>query len=517
MAQIPVPTSFSSREVHRFVRDLDRRLERLDRAILAAEWDLYTGRSSCGSERWQLQRGALLSDDRLLEWIRSALNRAWPDLVRRRLELLERVLLDTQVEQHPDVVTRRTALQRRIVAFRPRWNGKRVNRAVIHRVIREDPVPSHRRAAYLALEPLYRPMEDGVRDLIRIRNDRARALGFPSFAHMRLGFEGFTPSQIEDLATGATGAASGSIRRIRDRADPDVVRSGWHPWDLWQVRTRLARLPDRSFPLRTMLPTILRAIRQWGFRTERMRFRVVFHDLPSGGLTLAPDPPDDVRILVHPQAGWFAYWVMFHEVGHAVHSASIRAPRHLLRWHENVPGFGGFHEGIGGLFEEIAKEEEWLRAQPGIDPEQARSFAETWHDSDLLGTAQVVSWMRVEQALYRHPERDPMPEAHRFDRRLFGFDDYAALSFVDSFWVDTPCYAPNYLLAALFHYQIARSMREQLGEPLWPNPHVGPWLTRKWFAPGSLYDWVPRVRELTGRPFGASDFRAAFAGHRGEP
>ncbi len=56
-----------------------------------------------------------------------------------------------------------------------------------------------------------------------------------------------------------------------------------------------------------MFPRILQAVGKWGFRWGRRPFQVVFHDLPAGGLTLAPDPPRDVRILVHPTDGWQAY------------------------------------------------------------------------------------------------------------------------------------------------------------------------------------------------------------------
>jgi peptidyl-dipeptidase A len=510
VAKLSVPGTADPAEGRRFLRGLDHRLERLDRAILIADWDLYTGRSRSHPERWQLERSALLSDERLLRWVRSVRADRWPAVDRRRLELLGRIVVDAQVEQHPEIVRQRSELLRRIVAFRPLWKGRRVNRAVLQRVLREDVDEANRRRAYYALDPLQRPLEAPLRELVRARNDRARDLGYPNFAEMRLGFQGLTVARLSSLCDDAVATAPARMKALRERWDQEGERSGWHPWDFVHARERLASLPDRSFPVRAMLPRILRALRDWGFRTERMRFKVVFHDLPSGGQTLAPDPPSDVRIQVHPMGGWHAYRVMFHEVGHAVHSASIRAPRHLLRWHENVPGFGGFHEGIAQLFEEIPRDEVWLSAQPGVDPGLAHAFAEIWREADLWDVAHLVSWLRVEQALYRDPDRDPSEEARRFDRRVFGYDDYVPASFVSSFWIDAPVYAPNYLFATLYHYQLARSLRERFGEPLWPNAKVGPALTREWFAPGSMYDWVPRLRELTGRPFSARDFRAAY-------
>ena len=194
-----------------------------------------------------------------------------------------------------------------------------------------------------------------------------------------------------------------------------------------------------------------------------------------------------------------------------MHSSLIRAPRHLLRWSENVPGFGAFHEGIGGLFEDIPNSAEWLTTQPGVDRKRAEEFARLAQDGNLIWAAWHADWMRTEELLYEHPERDPMPEVQRFERRVFGFDEYRPLSFVDSFFVESPFYGSNYLLAILFGCQVSQTLRKLFGEPIWPNRRVGPWLARNWFAPGSLYDWAPRLKELTGRPFGISAFRERFA------
>ena len=54
------------RGVRRFLAELEQRLEHQDRAILVAEWDLFTGRSRAGAERRNLKRSRLISDERHL-------------------------------------------------------------------------------------------------------------------------------------------------------------------------------------------------------------------------------------------------------------------------------------------------------------------------------------------------------------------------------------------------------------------------------------------------------------------
>jgi len=509
LTTLHIPATYEPKTVERFVRDLDRRLEPLDRGILTAEWALFTGQGTGGgSDRGQLRRTALLSDPRLLPWIERATGRSPSRFTERRLALLERLVRDTLIEQQPEIVQLRGEMQRRIVRFRPSWNGRSVGRSRIQRLLRESRDRPARRRAFYAFEPLHRPLEDGLRRLVRARNAGARSQGFRTFAEMRLRFAGVTPNQLETWSEEVAGPARAQVAELRDRFQDRTGARSWFPWDFSFARQDRVRLPPRAFPRAGMMPRILSAVRRWGFPVDRMRFRIVFHDVPAGGMTLAPHPPDDVRIVVHPTGGWLAHLVLFHEVGHAVHSASIRAPGHLLRWHENVPGFAPFHEGIGTLFEEIPSLAAWLRTLRGISPAQAEEFALAQRHEGALDAGWHAAWLRIEQRLYREPDRDPMPEAQRFERRVFGYDRYPPLSFVDPFFVDTPVYAPSYLLALLFGQQLRAGLIDRFGEPFWPNPRIGPWLTRHWMRPGSMVEWIPAMAELTGRPFGSAAFRA---------
>ncbi len=509
MAALPVPSPADLAGGRRFLLEIDRRLERLDRAILISDFNQQAGRSSRGPERWQLARSALLSDPALLPWVRSARESRWPARLARELELLERIALEARVEESPEVVRLRNELARRVVRFRPLWKGRRVDRVIPRRALREDPDPEVRRRGYYAEEELHRSLEAPLRTLIELRNERAREAGFRDLSEMRLGFSGIRPDEFDGLCEEVLRTAPGALRALRDRRDRSEADHGWHPWDVAYARERLARPPDALFPKGRMLPRILQAVARWGFRTGSMHFRVVFHDLPAGGLTLAPDPPRDVRILVHPVGGWSAYHVMFHEVGHAVQSSLVRVPGHLTLWHENVPGFGGYHEGIGALFEEIPRDGAWL-AGMGVERPLASEFARVRREGELGDAVSTVLWAQTEMELYRHPGKDPVPALERRRRQLYGFDEYAPPSFADSFWVDLPIYSPNYLFAKLFHHQLAETIRSTLGEPLWPNRRVGPWLTRHWFRDGSLFDWKPRIREVSGSPFGAGAFQRAM-------
>lgn len=491
-----------SREVARFLGRLERELERIDRSLFLAWWNQVAGLSREGTEPWDLRRGRLLGRPPLLDFLRSALDRPHPGLLARRLELARRVVEDSMVEQHPSVVRLRARLSREVVGFRPRWGHSHLTMDQAREIERTDPDRERRRRAYLARHEIDGRIEAGLRELIRRRNDRARSLGYRSFPEFRLSAEGLTEAQLErmlDAVGRVTRPAARAVSTEFREADGD---GAFYPWDEWIALGRRQSLPDRAFPGRTMTPDTLSGIRAWGFRYPRRALRILRRSSLTGGMTLAVRIPDDVRVVVSPSGSHLYYGVLFHELGHAVESLYTRGPTHLLRGPENVPGFAGFREGIGGFFEEIAGDRAWLATRKGLSSSEVEAALGAQRGSTLWWTSGTVAWVANELAIYRRPSA-PLAEAFvRRWRNATGYDEYPAGSIADPFWVEAGFYAKSYLLASLVAAQLHEARRAQVPGPLWPNRKVIPWLARTWFRNGIRYDWVPRMREVTGRPFG---------------
>ena len=466
---------------------------------------MYSGRSSREPERWITARARFLGRDAVREWVGSARRQVGSDTVlARRLELLERLYLDAASEQHPSVVRLRSWLQRRIVAFRPRFQGHRVSRAQIYDELRSNPDAAAREEAYRAEDELSRRLEPAVRDLLQARNERARVLGFRNYPELRLRFEGLSVSRLKALCQAAVAPLRKAIAPLRSEFFESTRRNAWFPWDLRFAQEKRAVLPAQAFPARSMVAAVRSALQRWGLPMHRLPIRVTLHDIPFGGLTFPVRVPTDIRILVPPNGGWDWYVAGFHEFGHAVHFSLIRQPGHLLRSPD--VGFSGFAEGIADLFEELAMNPRWLAGRRGLDSDTVRVFRTGRAKEHLVRAAIAANWVTTELDLYQNPQRDPAPAAMARLREQFGFGAYAPRSFLQVTYVTHPVYDQSYLLSLLFRKQIVRAISQQLGNPLWPNARVGPWLAENWFGPGARYDWIPRVREVTGQPFGVDAF-----------
>ena len=464
------------------------------------------GHSSANGDTWRAQRRALLVEPPLLQVLHTVRKVGHRGLAARRAELLGRVVLDAQIEQAESIARRRLSLQRVTADFRPRWQGRRVGREVIWRAMRSSPLRAVRRHAYYAEDPLYRRSQSGLRTLAELRNERARAAGFRSFPDYRLAMEGLTVASMNRLFEEALRYAPEEMRRWRRLFEERTRVRSWAPWDVEYAQQLERGLPDSSFPGRSMVDVVIAAMRQWGFTRSQLDFRVDQHDLASGGLCLTPDPPSDVRVIVHPSGGFWPYFALFHETGHAIAARSVRQPTHLLRDPERAPGFGGLLEAEAGFFEQIVWSPAWLGTRPALNPEQIRSAAQGARRGALLAIANLAVWTQQELTLYLHPHRDPAAEGARTATRIFGYDPYRPRSFADSFAIESPLYGVSYLLAELIRAQMMEAALAEVGPKLWPNRKIGPWLVQNIFRDGALLDWKQRLRAATGTPFSAAAF-----------
>jgi hypothetical protein len=495
----------TDRDAQRALDAVERRLARFDRQISLADWASYQGR---GNERTcaqrQSDRARYLRDPRRARLAESLAARFPGSSVGRQAELLRRIVLDSEVEQAPEVVRLRAGLQGRIVRFRPMWHRRRVGRAAVQEVLWSSPDRRERHRAWAAEEPLRRSLEPSLRRLIGLRNDLARDHGFPHFAAFRLAFEHMTAARVRGLGREAIRPLAGHVRQLREEFVERSKEDGWAPWDLrWAIEQR-SPLPADAFPAGRMMATVDRALGAWGLPPERRRFRIVRCDIPFGGLTLPVQVPNDVRVLVHPRGGWEYYCVLFHELGHAVHLSSISVPHHLERTIE--PGFAAFAEGIATIFERVADDPNWLSSLPGISPALAERFAESRRAASVFYAAGYLLGLESELRLYERPDLDPAGDVCRLSRQWFGYDTHAPGSWGDPFRVTHPMYVQSYLLAYLFRAQVTDAMLRETRGPLWPNPRAGPWLTRALLRAGSRYDWLDRVEAVTGAALSAEAF-----------
>jgi len=501
----PPSATSNVRATSAFLDELERSLARIDRAVNLANWEFEMGKPVSNLRGLQASRTRLLTSPGLMEWARDARARQSSDTLSRRLELIERMALDAKLEQNPEVARIRNSLYERLHRFKPKLKGRTVTFTELWDHLWKDADREVRREAYYAQDSLFRSMEPGVRRLIQARNEVAKNLGYRGFAEARLGMEKLSPSSLEGIMDSLPLSRFKELEKSRkERFHKLTGADGWYPWDETYLHRLESAGSTHAFPAQGVVETVLSGVRKWGFRGNALQFKIIRKPNPYVGSQMAIDAPKDVRVVVDPREGSVHYHILFHEFGHAIHSRSVRGESFLLRNHEFAASFNGLCESIAGLFEDIPSTANWLRTRAGLSSAEIEKLLTLNGEATAQRISELTGIVRSELSLYRDPRVDIRAGLHRSLREAMDYDDFTPRSWVDSFYLDTPLYNKSYLISFIFGPQVFEAALRDIGGERWPNPRMGPWLTAKWLRLGAVVDWLPHVREVTGRPLGTA-------------
>jgi hypothetical protein len=187
--------------------------------------------------------------------------------------------------------------------------------------------------------------------------------------------------------------------------------------------------------------------------------------------------PDRVVLSVRPRGGFADYSALFHELGHALHFASIGT---------QTPGETPFEvrrcgdlstaEAFAYVFHYLLYDWRWLKRHLDLD-----------RDADLVRELLVYELFRArgraarlpyELELYRRGPRPALADMYRDALgRATRCDWPAALYLWD---VDPRFYSARYLRAWMLETRLFETMREKFDEDYWRNPRASAWLAKLW-------------------------------------
>jgi hypothetical protein len=177
--------------------------------------------------------------------------------------------------------------------------------------------------------------------------------------------------------------------------------------------------------------------------------------------------PEEVYLVLRPRGGYQDYWAFWHELGHALHFASVDPEESFAaRW----LGDASVTEGFAMLWDHMVGERGWLSRYMGLGKREAENLSFELGVYDLYGLRRYCAKLIYELSLHRkrgsdiaRRYADTLTEATSF--RYFP-EDYL----VD---VDPAFYAARYLRAWQFQASVSRLLLEEYDEDWYRNPRAG--------------------------------------------
>lgn len=461
-------------------------------------------------------------------------------MLKREIEILYLQHLEKQVD--PALLQKMTAkanaIEKAFNVYRAKVKGQEMTDSQVRKVLKESKDAANRKAVWEASKDVGKQVEADLRELVALRNEAARKLGFRDYHVMQLTLNEQNQDDVLRLFDELDELTRGPFAKMKGQIDARLARNyniaaselrPWHYHDPFfqeppaVFETNLDAVYEKA--------NILKLCRDFyagiGLPIDDVIARSDLYEKAGKSphaFCTDIDREGDVRVLgnIVPNEYWMA--TMLHELGHSVYS-SKNIPRtvpYVLRMESHILTT----EGVAMQFERFSKSADWLTSM-GVKVADTEAFNQTGlrmrQNHLLIFSRWCQVMLRFEKALYANPGQDlnrlwwDLVEQYQLLKRPEGRSapDYASKIHI----VSAPAYYHNYMMGELFACQVhATIAREVLGgvSPRRANyvgkHEVGQFMKDRVFVPGRTLSWNELTRHATGEGLNAKAFAAEFQG-----
>lgn len=371
--------------------------------------------------------------------------------------------------------------------------------------------------------------ELGFKDLVRSRNEEAKAAGYSDYYAYRFFRNGLDLNGYwENLSEVKTKLAPKAHKVLKELGMQHGV-SKVDPWDFRYLREQAS-----SGVLNPWFSTLsengpMEIARKFyaelGFNTEEYGFKtdllpragknthafamaVVFPRTDDDG-QLMREPVPDIRFLANLKkpVKWDDVSTVIHELGHAIHAAEVRQPTAIFRGFDSVPT-----EAMAMALERFANSPQFLQDTliefcrvPSRDSSTAlkRHIRAARLDQAFTLLRQLL-FTEFERAIYLDPNADYGKLWAKLSKEYWGMDlnpEFADWD-IDHFLM-APVYVQNYALGILMVEQIFE-VNESDYSSLSRKRLLGDRIRDLWFRPGTEYDYLELTEKLSRKKLSAA-------------
>jgi oligoendopeptidase F len=481
--------------LEKFLKSLDQEIHNREVKYGECLWDTYLGKAKDDLNVLEGRISDLLLDPDHLEVIRTWRGKVDDPILERILDLFERVLLASQVLSHPDVFRLKNEINQDIISFQPVIDGKTIERSDLRDIMHYEKDRSIRQKGYFAEKPLHDKTVERCVNLIKMRNDRARDLGYSDFMNLGLPMSDIHLDEIllvfDRLEAGTRDLYYGVLNEASSKAGYDRLE----PWDVGFLIQKTVSLPREKFPKDRMVDWTKEMAVSLGFPQQEFKdIHIEFGDIPFGGVCFGIDSPKDIRVLLNPRDGLNYVKVLFHEFGHALHDRYVPEGFHIAKSDTGAP----FGEGMAEFLEGIAEEKEWLTSHTDFSEQQIDEYRKARSLERIAWLRRLMASAAFEFEVVANPDGN-LDELHHSLIQQYAVAPTIPVAqwAAQSIMVTHPLYIYSYIfadcLAAQLRYRLGR---EEGG--IFNNHEVAPFLIEKCYSPGGYISWRDKVFNAVG-------------------
>ena len=530
-----------------FVASHESRIKPLDVAAGVAWWNAnITGKDEDFKKKEEAQNriDAALSEPKpfaTLKGIKAASDagKITDPVLARQVDVLYLMYLEKQVppELLKKITAKANAVEQAFNVYRAKVDGTELPDSKVRSTLKESADSALRQKVWEASKGVGKVVEADLAELVKLRNESAKQLGFKNFHSMMLTLNEQDGAELiklfDDLDTltrkpfaDAKADIDARLAKKLGVAVGDLMPWHYHdPFFQESPAVYEANLdePYAKADIPTLCSTFYAGI---GLPIDRVLARSDLYEKKGKSphaFCTDIDREGDVRVLANIVNNEYWMGTMLHELGHSVYS-SLNIPQELpyvLRCEAHILTT----EGVAMQFERFSKSRAWLEKM-GVAIKDGQAFAEAaakiQRNQLLIFSRWCQVMLRFEKAMYEDPAQnlnklwwDLVEQYQQVKRpKERNAPDFASKIHICS----APVYYHNYMMGQLFasqvHHTVARvvlntdpRLATYIGEK-----KVGEFMKKKVFEPGRTLNWKGLTKHATGEELNPTAFAKDFEG-----
>jgi peptidyl-dipeptidase A len=527
-----------------FIKKHDSLVIPLSKELNLAYWNAsITGKEEDfkKAEALNLQMMAILSDSTSLAVLKEikVSGLIADTLLNRQLDVLYRAykMAEADTSKLNTMVRMQTQIEMKYSNFRTEVNGKKLTDNDVEEILRTSKDVKKQKEVWMAQKKIGNIVAEDIKELVKLRNEVAKDLGFKNFHEMSLTLSDQDPKEVRQLFEELDTLTKNVFTKVKGEVDDYFV----HYYNLkskdelmpWNYQNRFFQEAPKIYDvdldvyykgkdLKSLTDTYYAGI---GLPITPILKNSDLYE-KEGKMQHAfctdIDRKGDVRVLCNLKSN--SYWMntMLHEFGHAVYDYNIDT---TLPFILREPAHTFTTEAIAMIFGRFSRNPQWIKDMAGISEEEKVKIAENSFKTLRLEQLVFSRWSQVmyrfEKEMYKNPDQDlnklwwDLVEQYQLLKRPAGRNqpDWATKIHIATF----PCYYHNYLLgellaSQLYYYIIANiiNSEDDRFQSFAGKPEVGLYLKEKVFSPGSKYYWNDMIEKATGEKLTAKYYAKQF-------
>lgn len=492
MEEKSFPVIHTEGELLIFLNAFEKEMQEKHEAISKLEYtQLLEKQINPEIAKLQREMTALVGNPAFESLIREWDGRVADTSLQRRLTLWLKNLTQGKVRHHPEIMRLQRELNDTMVTYPYRLRGDESDLGTLKDILRTSPDPELRKDAWLAKHAMSEAIAPKLAELIRLRNQVAAAAGYATYGDLIFGLDGMDFAEVKELLVNLTRDSDPVYHQILEDGKALIGLERIEPWDLMYLLETIGGVDTALFPKSGIRGALQNWAKAHGSDLSALGIEIVYTDIPYNGLCFTLRE-GEIRILGNPSDGHGSYRTMFHELGHAFHSAYNKQNYRTFRQESGL-----FSEGMAEVFGYIPRHINWLKEMGFSETEalavQKRLVAPWFHY-----LRERTAYALAEYEIYENPSTDPDLILARMESKVLGVtQDQTPRWAANAWYISYPIYWQNYVLADILASQVHHKLRNQFGD-LHGSIEAFAEVQKAYIVPGNTLDWQQRLLNHTG-------------------